>query len=749
MQRLLIFFFLSVFSSIPVGIKAQFGFEFKNDIPVTVNGNQLNNAWGGGLNYVQMSDFDFDQDGDMDLFCFDRSSNNIRVFIHQTDNGHYYTSAFNIQDLFPSDLKYRATMVDYNNDGKKDLFTYGLNGLKVYKNISNAIDGLQWQLESDLLYSQYPNNYSNLAVSSADIPGIVDVDKDGDIDILTFSMGGQHVEYHQNQSIELYGHSDSLIFELKNECWGKFSEDVTTNNIILNDPNSPCGSSVIPNPELVENNSFEKEVTRHAGSTLLAIDLDNSGVLDLILGDVAYTNLNLLINGGTQVNTDSPMVSSDPNFPSNTTPVDMHLFPAAFFIDVDFDGVKDLIVGANAKAVSENEKSIWFYKNHGTNELPNFLFSTRSFLQNEMIEHGSGSIPTFTDINEDGLEDLIVTNLYRYKATLDKESSIAYYRNTGTSSAPAFTLVDDNYLNIPGENFGFRSVPAFGDIDTDGDEDLLLGLEDGTIVYYRNESSGNGAVYSIHTQSLTDANSTVIDVGAYAFPQLFDLDNDGLKDLIIGNRAGNIAYYKNTGTASAFEFTLVNALLGNIDVSTTSPDGYATPLFFREGNKLHLFCGSVDGKLIYYDSIENNLSAGNDFRLVNASYLTIDVQKYSSFFVNDINGNGELDLFVGQDLGGIYHLESNPNSSISLIENHVNDDIHIYPNPAHEKIHIKSEVHGLESMEIYSIDGKIQLSQDVNSMNTQMDISGLESGTYILLIKGKRATFFSKRFVKK
>lgn len=749
MQRLLIFFFLSVFSSIPEGVKAQFGFEFKNDIPVTVNGNQLNNAWGGGLNYVQMSDFDFDQDGDMDLFCFDRSSNNIRVFIHQTDNGHYYTSAFNIQDLFPSDLKYRATMVDYNNDGKKDLFTYGLNGLKVYKNISNAIDGLQWQLESDLLYSQYPNNYSNLAVSSADIPGIVDVDKDGDIDILTFSMGGQHVEYHQNQSIELYGHSDSLIFELKNECWGKFSEDVTTNNIILNDPNSPCGSSVIPNPELVENNSFEKEVTRHAGSTLLAIDLDNSGVLDLILGDVAYTNLNLLINGGTQVNTDSPMVSSDPNFPSNTTPVDMHLFPAAFFIDVDFDGVKDLIVGANAKAVSENEKSIWFYKNHGTNELPNFLFSTRSFLQNEMIEHGSGSIPTLTDINEDGLEDLIVTNLYRYKATLDKESSIAYYRNTGTSSAPTFTLVDDNYLNIPGENFGFRSVPAFGDIDTDGDEDLLLGLEDGTIVYYRNESSGNGAVYSIHTQSLTDANSTVIDVGAYAFPQLFDLDNDGLKDLIIGNRAGNIAYYKNTGTASAFEFTLVNALLGNIDVSTTSPDGYATPHFFREGNELHLFCGSVDGKLIYYDSIENNLSAGNEFRLVNASYLTIDVQKYSSFFVNDINGNGELDLFVGQDLGGIYHLESNPNSSISLIENHLNDDIHIYPNPAHEKIHIKSEVHTLQSIEIYSIDGKIQLSQDVNSMNTQMDISGLESGTYILLIKGKRATFFSKRFVKK
>jgi hypothetical protein len=117
-----------------VDTKAQFGFEFKDSILVKKGSDTLRMAFSGGLSYAQFSDIDYDFDGDMDLFIFDRSSDNIRVFIQEEEKGqHFYRLEYNARMKFPSDLRYRATTVDYDNDGKKDLFTYGVGGIKVYQ----------------------------------------------------------------------------------------------------------------------------------------------------------------------------------------------------------------------------------------------------------------------------------------------------------------------------------------------------------------------------------------------------------------------------------------------------------------------------------------------------------------------------------------------------------------------------------------------------------------------------------------
>ena len=129
-----------------------------------------------------------------------------------------------------------------------------------------------------------------LYVSSADIPAIVDVDGDLDLDILTFSIAGDHVEYHKNMSKELFGHCDSLIYVLKNKCWGGFREEVTSNAITLFDNSTLCTTGNVPNPELPVNIKPEAEEKAHSGSTLLALDIDQSGVLDALIGDVAYGN---------------------------------------------------------------------------------------------------------------------------------------------------------------------------------------------------------------------------------------------------------------------------------------------------------------------------------------------------------------------------------------------------------------------------------------------------------------------------
>lgn len=303
---------------------AQFGFVYNPNIQVFEGNQELTNAWCGGLNYTQISDFDFDMDGDLDLFLFDRSSNNIRVYTQEgTAPNKFYQLVHNSKNFFPSDLRYKALLIDFDSDGRKDLFTNGLTGLKVYRNVSTSGGGLQWSLQSENLYSQYPLTYQPLVIGSDDILAIVDVDFDGDVDILTFAVSGETMEYHQNQSMEIYGVPDSLIFELRNECWGKFREDATTNGIILNDPNTPCSGGSITNPI---------KSSQHAGSTILAYDFDNSGVMDLVLGDVSFSNLTLLLNGGSAPNNDSPMVSIDAGFPSNTNPAEVHVFLQLFWL---------------------------------------------------------------------------------------------------------------------------------------------------------------------------------------------------------------------------------------------------------------------------------------------------------------------------------------------------------------------------------------------------------------------------------
>lgn len=678
--------FMTAFAS-KLTAQTNLSFVFDPSIPVSVNGTVLAHPWAGGINYSQFSSLDYDYDGDDDLVVFDRSYNQFLLY-ETVINGSVssYEYVFNSQRFFPSDCDYRTTFIDYNQDGKNDIFTYGIGGIKVYKNTGNASIGMQWQLEKSVLFTNYLGSYTNLYVSAGDIPAIVDVEGDGDLDVLTFHIGGERMEYHQNQSQELYGHSDSLIFELKNECWGQFREDPNNNNVFLNDQQSPCVNGSIANPEMPLANDLEEKKTpgnvqqKHSGSTILALDINNNNVLDLVLGDVAYTNLTLLTNGGTAPNTNSAMIAQDHLFPSNSTPASVQLFPAAYSVDVDFDGTKDLIVAPNARTVSENQKSVLFYKNNGTNSLPNFVFQTNEFLQKDMIDNGTGSIPVLVDQNGDGKKDLFVANYFRYKPVLDKESLLLLYINNGTASATSFAQSSSDYLNLSQANLGFRLVPTFGDVDGDGDDDLFLGKEDGTILRYTNNGGAGNPLSLVNPIPLVDNLGNSIAVNTFAAPQLIDLNKDNLLDLVIGKKTGEIVYYQNTGSANNPSFKLMNTQLGNVDVAST-PDGYAIPHFFNVNDTLHLFVGAFDGKLHYYNDIDNKLAAGESFSLVSHEFLGINVGAYSSFFVDDCDNDGKLNLFIGQDLGGISHLEVDPTSSAS-IEEHLAPSIIAYPNPA-------------------------------------------------------------------
>jgi len=721
--------------------KAQFSFNFSDSIQVTKNGSPLTLAWSGGLNYAQFSEIDYDYDDDMDLLVFDRSNDQIRLFENRLIDGNR-SYVFNPigQTLFPSDLRYRLTAIDYNQDGENDLFAYGIGGIKVYKNTGNSTTGLQWTVAKNLLYSDNWGTQLNLYVSSADIPAIVDVDLDGDIDILTYHISGEYLQYHKNISQETYGNSDSLVFELKNECWGGFREDVNSNTVFLNDQTAPCQGGNVPNPQLKPNNS-EKA---HAGSTVLAIDMNGNGVKDLILGDVTYPSLNFLTNGGTEVNTNSLMISANPNFPSNSTPVSMQLFPAAFWVDVDFDLQKDLLVAPNAKNVSENESSVLKYKNTSSNNTPNFVFETKSFLQEDMIEHGTGSIPVLTDIDNDGLVDLFVANYFTYKPVLAKESKIAYYQNTGTADNPVFTFIDNDFLNLSQEGFGLRMVPSFGDLNNDGKKDIILGLENGTLCYLQNTSTGSVPTFSAPVVNYPDHLGQSISVGQFAAPQLFDLNDDGKLDLLIGRKTGEVLYYLNIGTISNPSFELMNSNLGNVDVSTpNSPDGFAFPHFFRHLDTTYLMVGSLEGSIYFCDSIDDNLTIGSTFRTISANFLNQEknIGGYSSCAVGDLDNDSNLDLFIGQDLGGLFYLENDNTSTIGIQDhNETEIPLQVFPNPTDGIFNVQTANFPLELV-LFSAEGRFIRNLSVTQYSTVFDFSSLTQGIYFIKVKNKGNTY--------
>jgi hypothetical protein len=379
------------------------------------------------------------------------------------------------------------------------------------------------------------------------------------------------------------------------------------------------------------------------------------------------------------------------------------------------------------------------YKNTMSNTNPNFVFETKAFLQEDMIEHGTGSIPVLTDLDNDGLVDLFVANYFSYKPTLAKESRIAYYKNTGTINNPVFTFIDNDFLNLSQSGLGLRMVPSFGDLNNDGKKDIILGLENGTLCYLQNTTSGSIPTFSTPITNYQDHVGQTINVGQFATPQLFDLNQDGKLDLIIGKKTGEILYYQNKGTLTSPSFELINSNLGNVDVSSSiSPDGFAVPHFFRNLDTTYLMVGSLEGAIFFYDSIDENLASGTGFRTISSNFLNQDknIGGYSACAVGDLDNDSNLDLIIGQDLGGLFFLEHDSLSNLGLMNPFFTlPEIHIYPNPAYDRITITSDI-DLNNLEIlvYSSTGKL-VDKKIGKMKTiDFSITDYTNGMYFIQI---------------
>jgi hypothetical protein len=184
-----------------------------------------------------------------------------------------------------------------------------------------------------------------------------------------------------------------------------------------------------------------------------------------------------------------------------------------------------------------------FYENSGDSVNANFVLRQQNMLS---LDIGRNSYPSFVDIDNDGDVDMFVG---------DEQGNLNFFRNIGTTLSPSFVLETEQFQGL---FYGWQSQVTFGDLDADGDKDMIIGCGiafTSLVKVYINQGSPTIPNFVLF-------NNDLLGTIGLADPYLIDIDNDNDLDLFIGEfyetGDGRLRFYRNIGDSVRYNFILEN-----------------------------------------------------------------------------------------------------------------------------------------------------------------------------------------------
>ncbi|HVU88283.1 MAG TPA: VCBS repeat-containing protein [Pirellulales bacterium] len=230
--------------------------------------------------------------------------------------------------------------------------------------------------------------------------------------------------------------------------------------------------------------------------------------------------------------------------------------------DVDGDGLRDLLLG-------DFSGKFRVYKNSGSNEQPKYTDAGNLRAGDAdatvRIYCCVGGQPRFVDLDGDGIRDFI-------SSSYDPGSCYFFRGLPEHKFAASSEVLDKSGVPVRTSPVQKQTYQSFGsfyapvDWDADGDVDLLIGCFNGELKLRVNEGNAQHASFAVDNQTIY-AGSEPLKVNHHCCPLVVDWDGDGLWDVLAGCDDGSVTWFRNQGSKEtpqlAAGVVLVSKFAGN------------------------------------------------------------------------------------------------------------------------------------------------------------------------------------------